>query len=268
MNEYTEATPGVLQHKWVVRLTVAFLAVATIFVGARALEALITLDASRPPASNIITVDGEGSVNVIPDIATISYTVSAEAVTASAAQDTYTKKANVALEVIKQLGVEEKDIKTTSYSIAPKYAYAPPCYSGYCPPNNEGRVVGYTVSETKEVKVRDTKKVGDVLAKLGDAGVSNLYGPNFTIDDEDAPRAQARKEAILKAQAKAKVLAKDLGVRLSRIVNFSESGGPMPYYAYSMGGASADVASKAETPPIQTGENKITVNVSISYEIR
>src|SRR3989344_1773155 len=259
MNETMSSASGLFQHKWVTRLAIAFLAVATIFVGAKALNAVINFDTSEPPAGNIITVEGQSKVSAIPDVATVSFTVSEDATTASAAQDGATKKSNIALAVLKEIGIDEKDVKTTSYNISPKYAYTPVCYSGYCPPS-EQRVTGYTVSQTVEVKIRDTKAVGDVLAKLGDAGVSNLYGPNFTIDNEDTLRAEARKEAIEKARAKAEALADDLDVRLVRVVSFWESGAPMPYYGFGAGGAVApDMAVKA-TPQIPTGENEIVVN--------
>jgi len=266
MNENISSASGLFQSRWVIKLAVAFLAVATIFVGAKALNAIINFDTSEPPAGNVITVEGQSKVSAIPDVAAVSFTVSEEAVTASGAQDSTTKKSNVALAVLKELGIDEKDVKTASYTISPKYAYTPPCYGGYCP-SSEQRVTGYTVSQTVEVKIRDTKMVGDVLAKLGDAGISNLYGPNFTIDNEDELRAEARTEAIEKARAKAEALADDLDVRLVRVVSFWESGGPVPYYGFGgAGGVSADMVKA--TPQIPAGENEIVVNVSISYEIR
>jgi uncharacterized protein len=268
MNDQMHHDSGLFHHKWVIRLAVAFLSVATILVGAQALNAVLNFDTPPTPAVNVITVEGQGKVAAKPDIATVSFTISEDSVTASAAQDTATKKSNVALAVLKDLGIDEKkDVKTTSYNISPKYAYAAPCYGAYCPPY-EQRVTGYTVSQTVEVKIRDTGKVGDVLAKLGDAGVSNVYGPNFTIENEDGVRADARKQAIDEARAKAKVLAKDLGVRLVRVVSFSEGGGSMPFYGYGAGGAMmADSATKA-APQIPVGENEISVDVSISYEVR
>ncbi len=261
MNEHTSSTSGLLESAWVVRLAVAFLLVATLFVGVKAFNAVINFDTSEPPAGNVITVLGQSKVSAIPDVASVSFTVSEEAVTASAAQSEATKKSNIALAVLTEIGIDESDVKTASYTISPKYAYVPPCY-GYCPSTPQ-RVTGYSVSQTIEVKIRDTAKVGDVLAKLGDAGISSLYGPNFTIDNEDELRAEARTEAIEKAQAKAELLADELNVRLVRVVSFWESGSPMPYDAF---GGAAEMAMKS--PQIPVGENDIVVDVSITYEIR
>ncbi|MEK9176991.1 MAG: SIMPL domain-containing protein, partial [Patescibacteria group bacterium] len=141
-----------------------------------------------------------------------------------------------------------------------------PCYTGYCPPS-ESRIIGYTESQTVEVKIRDLDLVGKVLANLGDTGVSNLYGPNFTIDDEEGVKAKARKSAIQNARTKANVLAKDLGVRIVRVVNFSESGGPI-WYGKTMVGDAMMESAGAPVPNIPAGENEIVVDVSVTYEIR
>lgn len=266
MNENKQQ--GVLHSSLVSKLAVAFLVVATVLVGAQAIKALMNIDTPQPTAGNVITVEGQGTVSAVPDVATISYTVTENATTASQAQDAATKKANVALAVVKDLGIPEEDIKTTSYNLSPRYSYSQPCYGAICPPY-EQRVVGYSVSQTVQVKIRDLDKVGKVLASLGDAGVSNLYGPNFVIDDEDELRAEARAEAIKEARAKAKDLAKDLNVRLVRVVNFWENSGPYPYYskteAYGLGG---DATAPQASPEVPAGENEIVVNVSVTYEIR
>lgn len=269
MTQEEKQVSGVLGSPLVSKLTVAFLVVATILVGAQAIKALINLDTPPQISGNIISVEGAGKVTAVPDTARISYTVTESATTAAQAQDAATKKANVALALVKEFGIDDADIKTTSYNISPKYSYQAPCYSAYCPPY-ESRISGYTVSQTTEVKVRDLDQTGKILASLGDAGVSNLYGPNFIIDDEDQLRAEAREEAIKEARVKAKELAKNLNVRLVRVVSFWENTDPVyPYFGRAeaaFGGDGATVPSKA--PEIPAGENEITVSVSISYEIR
>lgn len=269
-NQEGKSTHGVLGSPLVAKLAVAFLVAATVLVGAQAIKALMNIDTPPPISGNVISVEGTGKVSAVPDIATISYTISESATTVAQAQDVATKKSNVALALVKDLGVEDTDIKTTSYNVSPTYSYQGPCYSSICPPY-ESRITGYTVSQTVDLKVRNLDQTGKILASLGDAGVSNLYGPNFVIDDEDELRAEARKEAITEARAKAKELAKDLNVRLVRVVNFWENSGPIyPYYgraeAFGLGGDMTAVASK--TPELPAGENEIVVSVSISYEIR
>ena len=251
------------------RLVSLFLIVAAIFVALLAIGAGQSLFEAGAPATNTITVDGMGKAAAIPDIATISFTVIGEGKNASQAQDEATKKNNVALALLKEKAIAEKDYKTTSYTVNPKYSYPQPCYSNGTPcAYDEQRVIGYTVTQSTEVKVRDTAKVGDLLSALGDAGISQLYGPNFTVENEDTVRATARKEAIDEAEAKAKVLARDLGVRLVRVVSFSENNGAYPVPYYGKGGAVAMDSMAVSAPTVAPGENEVTSQVYITYEIR
>jgi len=215
-----------------------------------------------------ITVDGTGEVITKPDIATITFSVVEDGATVAAAQTKASERMNRALALLKEKGVEEDDIKTVGYNINPKYEYqnCPP-YTA-CPVRDP-QVIGYQVSQNIEVKVRDIEKAGDVLSAVGSVGVQNISGLSFSVDDDEKFKAEAREKAIDDARAKAKILASDLGVRLVRVVSFSESGYPMPYY----GGAMYDkavsvVAPQAANVQVPSGENKITSQVNITYEIR
>lgn len=223
------------------------------------------------PVSNTITVSGEGEAFVVPDIATFSFSVTEEAKTVVEAQKTATEKMNAALALLKDAGIEEKDIKTTGYNIYPQYDYIRSiCNEFSCPPGRQ-ELRGYQVSQTVSVKVRDTEKAGQILTDIGGVGVTNVSGLTFTVDDEDEPLRAARKQAIDKAETKAKELARDLGVRLVRVVSFSE-GVNQPYYARGLDMAvmetTADGIGGAPAPDIPAGENRIVSNVSITYEIR
>lgn len=216
-----------------------------------------------------ISVSGKGEFVVVPDIATFTYAVRKEAKTVADAQSQATEISNSALTYLKGQGIKERDIKTIAYNINPRYEYRQQiCTATYCPPSGERQLVGYEVSQTVSVKVRDTQKVGTLLGGLGETGVTDISGLTFSVDDEEGAKREARKEAIDNAQEKAKMLAHDLGVDLVRIVSFSESG-DYPIYrldtvAYGLGGATKEAAA----PEIPAGENTITSNVTIVYEIR
>jgi uncharacterized protein YggE len=219
-------------------------------------------------ATNTITVSGTGEVFAVPDTAQFSVTVMESAADVKSAQDSATKKSNDIISYLKGAGVAAKDIQTTDYSVNPQYEYrSGACPAGvYCPP---GRQVlsGYQVSQTLSVKVRDTTKAGDLLAGVGSRGASNVSGLDFTIADQNALEAQARDKAIADAKGKAATLAKSLGVSIVRIVGFAENNGGQPiYYAKAAGLSSADSAPPA--PQIPAGQNKITSNVSLTYEIQ
>jgi hypothetical protein len=174
------------------------------------------------------------------------------------------------LEFVKGQGVVEKDIKTLSYNISPQYSYPNPCPPGAMCPAYAGtpKITGYQVSETIQVTMRDLTKVGDMLGGLGKLSVQNVNGPAFALDDSSAGYDAARADAITKAKAQADLLAKELGVHLGKIVNFSESSGgyAYPMAAYGLGGGIAE--SKAVAPNVPVGENTYNASVSITYEIR
>lgn len=244
-----------------------------VFLGINALAQLQSLRyiGAGLQATNTISVSGEGEAVAVPDIATFTFTVTSKKSTVAAAQSEATTKINAITKYLKDQGIEERDIKTSDYSVYPQYDYVQAaCTGGVCPP---GRQVlnGYEVRQTTSVKVRDTGKAGDLLTGVGQNGATEVSGLNFTFDDPDGVQKEAREKAIADAKAKADELAKELGVRLVRVVSFNESGSYPPIYyardsAYGMGGVANE--TKAVAPQISVGENKVTSNVSITYEIR
>ena len=233
-----------------------------------------------------IALSGHGEVNAVPDIANVYFTISKDNKTVKDAQADVVVVEKKALDLLKSKGVADKDIKTTDSSFNPKYEYrqsvCPPVpmgagYAGitvspaspyYCPPSDQV-IVGYTANESITVKVRNVDNVGDIMQGLGATGVSNLSGPNFAIDNEDALKAEARKIAIDDAKVKAKILAKDLGVSLVKITSFSESGNYPIMYAQGMMAKDSVSSVPAPTPAVlPVGENTITSDVTITYEIR
>lgn len=220
---------------------------------------------------NTISVSGKGEILAKADIATFSFNVTEESANVSDAQDRAARKINDAVKFLKDSGVEEKDIKTVNYNIYPRYNYIKPIEKvGVIPPIRDNRVlIGYEVSQGVEVKVRKISSAGSILSGIGNLGASNVSGLNFSIDEEDKLKKEARELAIEDARENAKVLAKGLGVKLVRIINFSESG-YFPIYRekFSSADMSMAVGGASPVPEIPAGEDKITSQVNIVYEIR
>jgi|SRR3989344_78392 len=249
------------------KLVRTVLIVLAVFLAIEALGAFKSLrDVS--PAYNSISITGEGEAVAVPDIATFSFSISADAKDVSTAQEQVTEKMNALLDDLKTLGIEDRDIKTLDYSVYPKYSSATTiCSPTYCPPSRSVQD-GYTVTHSVLIKIRKTEDAGKALSLVGEKGATGLSGITFTVDDPDQITDEARAEAIEDAQKKAKILSKELGVKLVRIVSFYDNtGGVMPYYAEGMGG---DVMKSAiaPVPNIPAGENKVNVSVTIVYEIR
>lgn len=239
-----------------------------VFLGVMALSGLKGLR-NPNPVYNAITVNGEGEAIALPDIASFSFSVSMDADTVSEAQSGVTAKMDAILRALKDLGIEEKDIKTSDYSFYPKYVYTPIyCVTTPCPGGRQTQD-GYTASHSVSVKVRDTENAGQALAVAGEQGATNLSSISFTVDDQDKIIDEARAEAIADAKEKAEMLADELGVKLVRVMGYSDNqgGGPMPYYREAAMGADT-VSFQAKAPTLPTGENKVMVSVSVTYEIR
>lgn len=243
--------------------TFAFLA---LFLFTQAVTNVQNFGRSGVPATDTITVQGAGQATLAPDVARISFTVQNTAPAVADAQAATTKQANAAIDYVKSQSVADKDVKMLSYNISPQYSYlnCPP--GTFCPTTS--KVTGYQVSETIQVTVRNLSGVGALLAGIGKLGVQNVNGPDFALDDSTAGYDAARADAISKAKTQASLLAKQLGVHLGKIVNFSESSGKNAYpMMYGLGGAAMETkAAVAPTTPV--GENTYTASVSVTYEIR
>ncbi len=217
-----------------------------------------------------ITVDGKGEIMATPDIATFNFSVSAKEVDAATAQASAATRMNEIVAYLKEKGVEEKDIKTTGYYLNPRYEYGEVrCMDWGCPPAGEPTLIGYEVSQSIDVKVRKTEDAGMLIAGVGEKGATNVGGLMFTIDDEESLKTEAREAAIADAREKAQELADKLGVRIVRMNGYWEDQGSYPmYYGGRDMAMSAVKTEAAVAPDLPLGENTITSNVHITYEVR
>lgn len=240
-------------------LIMVFLAIIIIFFAIKSVNELNNGDANKNVYQiNNISVNGTGEVFAKPDIAQVTIAVSKSEKTAFEAQQKNAEAINQVIKFIKETGIEEKDIKTTNYSLNPVYDYI----------TNRGSVLkGYEARQNLEIKIRNITNVGKVLEGATEAGANEVYGLVFTIDDEEKLKEEARKIAIQKAKDKAKELSKDLDVKLKKLISFSESGG-MPPPIYPVFETFGKTASAPVSPEVPTGENKISITVTLTYEIK
>ena len=251
---------------------------------------------AAPAATNTIVVNGTGSITAIPDIATFDFGVTETATTVAAAQTAATAKINTAMSALTSAGVATSDVQTLSYDINPHYSTVnQPCvYNTVVPvsapsistsasasagvssgimipvcPGQKTTLTGYDVSETIEVKVRDLSQAGILFQTIGGLGVQNVNDLQFSIDNVEAVQDTARSNAIADARVNADKLASELGVHLVRIVGFNDqsSGGvePIMYAENAMVGSAA---AATPAPAIPQGQQKVTDNVSVTYEVK
>ncbi len=209
--------------------------------------------------TNTVTFSGEGKIMAKPDVARLNFTILTQALTSKAAQDANSAKSNEVSAFLKKQGIEEKDIRTTGYQIYPQQNY--PQFGG------TPKITGYQVSQNYHITVRDMDNANKVLDGVVAAGVNQVDQLQFEIENPEALKADARGKAIADAKAKAKVLESQIGISLGKIVNFQENvnGGPIFYdksVAMGMGGGGA------MPPSLPSGENEVTVSVTVTYQIK
>ncbi|PJE57964.1 MAG: hypothetical protein COU81_03265 [Candidatus Portnoybacteria bacterium CG10_big_fil_rev_8_21_14_0_10_36_7] len=209
--------------------------------------------------ASFFQADGTGKAAAAPDIAKISFGVTKNSATVSDAQNQVNSNINSILKSLKDLSIEEKDIKTTNYSVYPNYNY------------NETRqqISGYTVTQNIDVEIKKIDKVNKAVDAITTNG-GNLVGQiSFDFDKEIRRKLedQARKEAVEMAREKAQSLANASGITLGKIINVEENSNnrPVPIYSDSVGLGGAPVEKATEITP---GQSAIQISVILSYEIR
>jgi len=206
-----------------------------------------------------IAITGEGKVTAIPDVATINLGIITESSSIVNAQKENSEKMNTIIKTLKEkMEIDEKDVKTSSYSISPKYDWS----------DGRQRIIGYIISQSVAVKVRDLEKISDILGMAAGGGANNVSGPNFTIDEQEKLQQEAREKALANAKEKAEALAKVAGVKLGKLVSFSENvAAPYPFYQdYSLKSFGLGGAAEA-APAVEPGSQDVIVNVMVTYEV-
>lgn len=206
-----------------------------------------------------VTVVGEGESAIPPDMAIVNLAVMREAETARGALDENNAAMQDVIAAMKEADVEPRDLQTAGLRIEPRYVY----------PRNGGdeapRIVGYQVTNTLTVRVRDLAKLGEIIDRSVTLGVNQGGGISFVNDDPGAAMAEARTLAVEDALARARALAEAAGAELGRILEISERAPvhpPMPFDGRAMRMEAADASV-----PIETGENAYRVQVSVTFEL-
>ncbi len=220
-----------------------------------------------------ISVTGEGKAYAKPDVAVMSFGVTTQAVKSQDAVNQNNEKMNAVITAIKSLGVEEKDIRTTLYQLNPTYGsdQVYPSYP-YPYPDRGDQITGYSLQQQVEVKMRNFEKVNEIIDAVTAKGANVAGSLQFTIDDPETARAEARAKAIEQAKQKAESLFAASGLKMGKLVNVYEGGfggcgyGGCPMPAYGLGGAIMDKATVA--PEIQPGQSEIITSVTLTYWVK
>ncbi len=221
---------------------------------------LLAADAGHEKKERTLTVQGQGKVSAIPDIATLSVEVTQDGPDLDPVLTQVRKQMNKILEVVKGQGIEDKDVRTDMFQVHPKYEQDK---------RNNPKRVGYAVANRVSVKVRDLKKTGKVLAAVLNAGATSVNGPDFEIDNPEIVERQALAAATKDAKAKAQAVAEAAGVQLAEIlaINPQSVNWPGPRRPMMMRAMAMPAAMDAEEP-ISAGEQTLAGYVTVTYAIR
>jgi len=226
----------------------------------------IKAEITSQPFARTITVNGEGKVTVKPDLAQVSLSVVSNGATVKEVTEDNNKKMAQIVEAVKALKIDSKDITTSEYNLYPNYNY--PVYSPNTTQPQTPKITGYSLNQTVMVKVRnldDSDKVLDVaLAK----GANQISALTFDVEDPSKLKAEAREKAFSVAKEKADDMAKAVGVKIGRVITFSEgsNGYPVPMANFSMKSMSPE-AQSSDASAVEPGSKEYNINVSVTYEI-
>ncbi|MBI2049921.1 MAG: SIMPL domain-containing protein [Candidatus Staskawiczbacteria bacterium] len=240
--------------KRIITLATVLVVSIVVFLALKIIYDFQTLPQNYPQE---ITVSGEGKVFVKPDVALVNLGVKTEAKQSADAVNQNNEKMNAIIKAVKELGIDESDIRTSAYNLYPVYDYT-----------EKGRVfIGYTLDQQISVKIRDFSKISGVLDKATAEGANTVGDLQFVVDDLEKARSEAREKAIEQAKEEALVLIKQSGLKIIKLVNISEGYAPSPQPFYGLSGAEkASVVNVA--PDIQPGQSEISTTVYLTYRVR
>ncbi|MFH1533393.1 MAG: SIMPL domain-containing protein [Nitrospirota bacterium] len=243
----------------VLKVVIVFLVGLFVFWGFKVYESYWNTQGGNYPRE--ISIDATGKAYVVPDTAKIYLGVYSQAETSEAVMEENTEKMNAVMEVLADLDISEEDIKTTNYSLYPNYQWT----------EDRGEYLdGYALDQNVEVKLTDFDLVGDLMGKVVEAGANVIGDVSFVVDDTEAAKGEARKDAIKKINEKVKSIEEASGLDLGKVLSYYE------YEAYDYGKGYDDsmsydsaygTSSIAPVPVVEPGQEEVQLTVTLSYKI-
>ena len=207
----------------------------------------------QPVQPTTLSLSTQSDVKMAPDLATVSAGVVTIQRTARGAMEENARRMTAVFAAIRAAGVADRDMQTSGVTLAAQYDYQP---------NQRPRITGYQATNTVTIRMRDLNAVGPVLDALVAQGANQINGPTFGLENPDAALDNARTEAMTKAMRRAELYAKAAGLRVTRVVSITESGGYSPPQPVMMMARMA--AADAAAPETQVAPGEVTLNASVS----
>lgn len=240
----------------------AVLIAATVF----GVTACAQTGAASVPGVNVTTVDktagstiqvqSKEEIKVVPDMAQISFAVSTQAADPKECQEKNSEDLNKVITFLKNTGIDEKSIQTSSYGLEPIYDW-----------NNGQTITGYQMRTGILVSDLPMDQVGPLLSSSVEAGVNNIDSVSYLSSKYDETYQEALKKAISSSKGKAEAMAEAGGCKLGGISTIEETGnyGQPVYSGYSASGA-AQMEAKSMT--VEPGQISVEAQVTVTYKIQ
>ena len=239
------------------RIAAALTGAGCIAMGILLAAPAFAADPDKPPVDDLLTVTGTADVKTTPDTANLRLGVAIQLDTAGKASSENAAIMSRVLAAIRQQGIPDADIQTSSLDLEAVYQYT----------NNAQNLVGFKATNTVSVDVHDLTKVGPLLDAALGAGANQVEGISFYKKDDAANRDDALAKAAILAQDKARTLARALGITLGPVASVSEGVESRPVPMPLMGRMMAPMQAEAATP-VQAGSVTVTASVTLQYHIR
>lgn len=218
-----------------------------------------------------INVSGTGVIKSPPDVADITFEVRktgkrcGEAI--NAVNDVMKKLHEV---VLTDFSIEKKLVKTTNVGSEAVWSPAVATDTKKKIKGKPATITGYEAWNGVTLRIHDIARIGELLSALTGNGASSL-DQSWDIDKKEELEDQARKLAFADAKRKAQLYAQEAGIELGKVEDLTESQRWSGFGA-SAGGARMAKAMVTESAvmdavPMESGEQVITINVSIAFAI-
>ncbi|RJQ36571.1 DUF541 domain-containing protein [Candidatus Microgenomates bacterium] len=214
-----------------------------------------SINSIQTTKSNLFQVTGTGKVTQVPNTALVSMGVTKNAATVLEAQNKINSVTDAIIKDLKELGINDKDIKTTNYSIYPNYQYT----------TGKQEINGYTATQNLEVRIKPIDKANQAIDKVTADGANVVGGATFVLDEKTQKELEnkARQEAVKDAKERAQSLAEAAGIKLGRIIDVQENmNQPYPIRL----GVAAPAEKSDQSTNITPGENTVTTTVTLFFE--
>ena len=163
------------------------------------------------PKPRLISVTGIAEINLPPDEVTLTLGIEANDKELAVAKSKHDARSKKVISVARSAGVDSKDISTSLLSMGPDYSE-----------EKISRLLGYAVSQSIVITLRDLSKYESLMTKLLDAGVNRVNGVNFRLGDPRKIREEARAKALRAAKEKAVAMAAELGQTIGKPLEIDE----------------------------------------------